>query len=83
MEIAEGSTAVDMTELSHFLKVSDRRRSTPKSGQNHSESLCAGLRAPCRVFGACSGLAVARLEIEDPRPGPSLRVFGALLAQPG
>ena len=32
------------------LKVSDRRRNTPKSGQNRSESLCAGLWAPCRVF---------------------------------
>ncbi len=29
-------------ELPHSLKVSDRRRNTPKSAQNRSESLCAG-----------------------------------------
>ncbi len=30
-------------ELSRSLKVSDRRRNTPKLAQNRSESLCAGL----------------------------------------
>jgi hypothetical protein len=42
-------------ELSHSLKVSDRRRTTPKSVHNRSEALCAGLWVPSRVFGA--GLA--------------------------
>ena len=39
-------------ELSHSLKVSDRRRNTPKSAQNRSESLCVGLWVPCRIFWA-------------------------------
>ncbi len=34
-------------KLSHSSKVSDRRRDTPKSAQNLSESLCAGLWASC------------------------------------
>ncbi len=44
-------------ELSHSLKFSDRRRNTRKSGQNRSESLCAGLWSPCRVFWAWFGPA--------------------------
>ncbi len=47
-------------ELSHGLKVSDRRRNTPKSVQNPSESLCAGLWVPCRVFWVGFGPALGR-----------------------
>ncbi len=39
-------------ELSHSGQVSNRRRNSPKSGQNRPESLCTGLWAPCRVFRA-------------------------------
>ncbi len=39
-------------ELSHGLKVSDRRRNTPKSAQNRSVSLCADLWVPCLIFWA-------------------------------
>ena len=70
-------------ELSRSLKVSDRRRNTPKSGQNRSESLCAGLWVPCRIFWAWFGPALgpnpARNRIF---PAGSLKVVGALLAQP-
>ncbi len=42
-------------KLSHSLNVSDHCGNTPKSSQNRSESLCAGLWVPRRVFGV--GLA--------------------------
>ncbi len=45
-------------ELSRSLKVSDRRRNTPKLAQNRSESLYAGLWAPCRVVWAWFGFAL-------------------------
>ncbi len=70
-------------ELSHNFKVSVCRRSTPKSGQNRTELLCAGLWASCRVFWAWCGFD------SGPNPGSKseisgriLKVFGALLAQP-
>ena len=59
-------------ELSHSLKVSDRRRNTPKSVQNRSESLCAG----CLYRAGYAGLDLAqlkaqiRVEIKDFRPDP-------------
>ncbi len=40
--------------LASSLEVSDRRRNTPKSAQNRSESLCAGPWVPRRVFWAWS-----------------------------
>ncbi len=43
-------TTLQSAELSRSSKVSDRRRNTPKSAQNRSESLCAGLWVPCRIF---------------------------------
>ena len=62
-------------------EVSDRRRNTPKSGQNRSESLCA--RTPCRVFWAWFGIALGPIPARNRRfPAGSLKVFGALLAQP-
>jgi hypothetical protein len=65
-------------ELSHNFKVSDRRRSTPTSGQNRSESLCAGLSAPCRVFSASSGPVLGSIPARSRRfPAGSLKVFGA------
>ncbi len=70
-------------ELSHSLTVSDRRRNTPKSAQNRSESLCAGVRAPCRIFWAWRGPALGPNPARNPRfPAGSLKVFGALVAQP-
>ena len=39
-------------DLCRILKIPDRRRNMPKSGQNRSQSLCAGLWAPCRAFWA-------------------------------
>ena len=65
------------------LENSDRRRNTPKSGHNRSESLCAGLWAPCRVFWAWFGPALGPNPARNRRfPAGSLKVFGALLAQP-
>ena len=46
------SSSIFSAELSHSLKVSDCRRNTLTSGQNRSESLCAGLWAPCQVLWA-------------------------------
>ncbi len=69
--------------LSHSLKASDRHRKIPKSGRNRLESLCAGLWAPCRVFWAWFGFALGPNPIQNRRfPAGSLKVFGALLAQP-
>ncbi len=63
-------------ELSHSLKVSDRRRTTPKSGQNRSESLCAGLWAPCRVFWAWFGFALGPVSVRNIRfPAGSLQTL--------
>ncbi len=70
-------------ELCNSLIFSDRRRNTPKSAHNRSESWCAGLWVPCRIFWVWFGLAL------DPNPARtrrisagSLQVFGALFAQP-
>ncbi len=49
--------AMGSAELSHSLKVSGRRRSTPKSAQNRLESLCAGLWVPRRIFWVWLGTA--------------------------
>ncbi len=56
-----------LAELSHSLKVSDRRRNTPKSAQNRSESLCADLWycAGYFGFGVAQLQTQIRLEIED------------------
>ncbi len=43
--------------LSHSLNFSDRHRNTPTSVQNRSESLCAGVWVPCRIFWAWFGPA--------------------------
>ncbi len=65
------------------LRVSDRRRKTQRSGQNRSESLCAGLRAPCRAFWAWFGSALGPNPVRNRRfPAGSVKVFRALVAQP-
>ncbi len=64
------------------LKVSDHCGTTPKSGQNRSDSLCAGLWAPCLVFRAWFGPALVPNPVRNRRlPAGSLKVFGAPLAQ--
>ncbi len=68
-------------ELPHRTKVSDPRRNTPKSDQNRSESLCAGLWVPCRMFWAWFGFVLGPIPVRNRRcPAGSLQVFGALLA---
>ncbi len=68
------NTELNSSELSHSFKVSDRPRNTPRSGQNRSESLCAGLWAPCRVFGAWFGLAFGPNPVRNQRfPAGSLK----------
>ncbi len=63
-------------ELSHSLKVSGRRRSTPKSVQNLSESLCAGLWVPCRIFWVWFGAALGPNPVGNRRfPAGSLESF--------
>jgi hypothetical protein len=55
----------------------------PKSGQNRSESLCAGLWAPCRVFWVWFGLALGTIPARNRRfLAGLLKVFGSRLAQP-
>ncbi len=51
------------SNLSRSLKVLDRGRNTQKPVRNRSESCCAGLWAPCRVFWAWFGPAGFRLDI--------------------
>ena len=78
-----GSLTEHSAELSHSLKVADRRRNTPTWGQNRSESLRAGLWAPCRVFWAWFGFALGPIPVRNRRfPAGSLKVCGALLAPP-
>jgi hypothetical protein len=78
-----GSPVYSSAELSHSLKASDRRRNTPKSAQNRSGSSCTGLWAPCRIFGAWFGPALAPNPARNRTlPAGSLKVVGALLAQP-
>ena len=61
-------------ELSHSLKVSDRRRNMTKSGQNRSESLCAGLWVPCRVFWVWFGVRRVPHSAELKGPRKLLRI---------
>jgi hypothetical protein len=58
-----------------------------KSAQHRSESLCAGLWAPCRIFWAGFGPAFGPASGPNPARNRrflagSLKVFGALTAQP-
>ncbi len=72
LEIDPLGVAPDSAELSHSLKVLDRRRNTPISSKNRSASLCDGLLVRGGQFGL--GLAQLeariRLEIEDSHPDP-------------
>ena len=70
-----------LAELSHILEVSDRRRNTPNLDRNRSESLCAGLWVSCRIFWAWVGPALGPNLVRR-LPAGSLKVIGALLAQP-
>ncbi len=73
----------DSAELSRSLKVSDRRRNTPKSGQNRSESLFAGVWAACRIFWAWFGAVLGPIPVRNRRfPAGSLTVAWALLTPP-
>ncbi len=64
-----------------YLTVSDRRRNTLTSAQNRSESLCAGLWAPCRVFWAWFGVALRLIPVRNRRyPAGSLKVFPGLFS---
>ena len=68
-------------ELYHRLKVSARRRNTPKSAQSRSRSLCSGLWVPCRIFWAWFGPALGpNTAWNRSFPAGSLRCFGALLS---
>ncbi len=70
-------------ELSHSSKGSGRRRNTPTSAQNRSESLCAALWIVCRIFWAWFGPALGQIPIRNRRfPAGSFPVFGALVARP-
>ena len=61
-------------ELSHCLRASDRRRNTPISGQNRSESLRAGLWVSRRIFSAWSGPALSPKPVRNRRfPAGSLK----------
>ncbi len=67
--------------ISQF-KVSDRRRNTPESAHNRSESLGAGLWVPCLIFWAWFGPAFLPNPVRNQRfPAGSLKVFGTLSAQ--
>ncbi len=69
----------------HRLKLPDRRRDTPESAQTRSESLCASLWVPCRIFWAwfCPTLGQIRIEVEDPRPDPKKCSSSVTLADCG
>ncbi len=70
-------------ELLTVSQISDRSRNTPKSAQNRSESLCAGLWVPSRTFWAWFVPALGRNPARNRRfPAGSLKVVGALVAQP-
>ncbi len=80
---AAHQTTRSSAKLSHSFIVSGRRRNTPKSDQNRSESLCAGLWVSCRIFWVWFGPALAPNPARNRRfPAGSLNIFGALLAQP-
>ncbi len=70
-------------ELSRSSKVSDRRGNAQKPFHNRSESLCAGLWAPCRVLWVLFGFAFGPIPGRTRRfPAGSFKVFGTLLSQP-
>ncbi len=69
-----GGVGMGSAQLSHRLRVSDRRRNTPKWAQKRSE---------CRVCWAWFGFAVGPNPVRNLTfPAGSLKVSGALLAQP-
>ena len=73
--------APSMPEASaaHNLKVSDRRRNRPTSAQNRSESLCVGLRVPCRICWARFGQTSGADRVRSRRfPAGSLKISGPL-----
>jgi hypothetical protein len=74
--------APSLVELPHSLNVSDRRRNTLKSAHNRSESLCAGLSVPCRIFWAWFGRALGFNSVRSRFLAWSFEAFGALWAQP-
>ena len=56
---------------------------TPRSGQNPSDSLCTGLWVPFRVFGIRFGPVLGPNPIRNRRfPAGSFEMFGARAAQP-
>ncbi len=76
------SSAAYSAELARSSKVSDRRRTSPKSAQNRSESLCDALWEPCRIIWAWFGPALGPNPAGQRRfPAGSLKVVGARLAQ--
>jgi hypothetical protein len=82
-EVSPLMTFADLPRLSHLTVQKDRHRNTPKSAHNRSESLCAGLRVPCRIVWAWFGPALGPNPVRNRRfPAGSFRDFGACLAQP-
>ncbi len=80
-----GPPTLSSAELFRSLKVSDRRRNAPKSAQYRSESLCAGLWAPCRIFWAWFGQALGPNPVRSRRfPAGSYKDWVAFrIAQQG
>ncbi len=68
---------VHSAELSNSLKVSERRRNRPESVENRSESLCAGLWVPCRIFWLWFGPILGPNPVRN-RRFPAVRVFPSL-----
>ncbi len=67
---------MDSAEPSHNFTVSGRRRNATKTGKNRSESLCAGLWVPCRVFKPWFGAALGPNPIRNRRfPAGILKFF--------
>ncbi len=64
------------------LIISHRRRNTPQWAHNRSESLCAGLWVPCRIFLVWFGPALGPTPNRSRRfPAESLNIFGALFGR--
>ncbi len=72
------------TRLSSLtVKVSDRRRDTPESAQNRSDSLCADLWVPRQIFWAWFGPALGPTPARSQRfLAGSFKFVRSLLAQP-